>query len=563
MNPLRSIVWLLAALAAVASVHLFLSFKGGVDTKLLPRTRVLESALPVSRIAVSRGGTNAFVVAREEGWKIASPYVADVDERAVMKFLDALRTSEIEETYTLEELLRLGRRRGDFALEPARVSVDVTCGEKTHRICFGDTTPNGAGVYASVEGENAVYVLPASVWTAVDATATDFRRRDLVLVGRESVTAFDVKRGATGSFMSFVRDGESWRLSDAGSHSALSGKAARLLDEILTASAADFVWPRGVPGEEPALTTALLAGYGLDPESSVTLTFKCVDGRDRQVCFGKEAKEGFVYALVQDARAVVTVRDALKDAVPARVDDVTDTRLFPVEATAVSRVSVTDGGVTYLLARGEDGGWLLDAPVSAATDSRTVARLLERLTSLTTADLSEKGVTVSLSTNRPPVTVARRAALGPLRLEDLRSREILRVDPSRLRRLVATDTVGGAFASVVYDRDRRTWNVESSSEKGVVSAEAVEALAASLSPLRAEWIVTLKVSSSDLRNYGLETPRLTLAVDMDRDDDVRRNILVGDEAQGGWFATLGANDAVFVLPSRTVDRFRAKLVSNE
>jgi hypothetical protein len=91
----------------------------------------------------------------------------------------------------------------------------------------------------------------------------------------------------------------------------------------------------------------------------------------------------------------------------------------------------------------------------------------------------------------------------------------------------------------------------------------VEALAASLSPLRAEWIVTLKVSSSDLRNYGLETPRLTLAVDMDRDDDVRRNILVGDEAQGGWFATLGANDAVFVLPSRTVDRFRAKLVSNE
>jgi hypothetical protein len=172
-------------------------------------------------------------------------------------------------------------------------------------------------------------------------------------------------------------------------------------------------------------------------------------------------------------------------------------------------------------------------------------------------------VTGSLSTNRPPGAVARRAALGPRRLEDLRSREILRVDPSRLRRLVATDTAGGAFASVVYDRDRRTWNVESSSEKGVVSAEAVEALAASLSPLRAEWIVTLKVSSSDLRNYGLETPRLTLAVDMDRDDDVRRNILVGDEAQGGWFATLGANDAVFVLPSRTVDRFRAKLVSNE
>ena len=42
---------------------------------------------------------------------------------------------------------------------------------------------------------------------------------------------------------------------------------------------------------------------------------------------------------------------------------------------------------------------------------------------------------------------------------------------------------------------------------------------------------------------------------------MRRNILVGGEAQGGRYATLGAADAVFVISTDLVDRLAAPIVA--
>ena len=101
---------------------------------------------------------------------------------------------------------------------------------------------------------------------------------------------------------------------------------------------------------------------------------------------------------------------------------------------------------------------------------------------------------------------------------------------------------------MVYDRDRRAWNVESSPKKGTVDEKAVERVLKAVYPLRAERIVKLKVTAGDLSAYGLDNPRLTVAIDLAREDSTRRNILVGDRTNGGRFATVGASDAVFVLP---------------
>ena len=154
-----------------------------------------------------------------------------------------------------------------------------------------------------------------------------------------------------------------------------------------------------------------------------------------------------------------------------------------------------------------------------------------------------------------------RRALDGLRLENLRSREILKVDPTGVRRVVSTRD--GRATAVVFDRDRGVWNVEASETDGTVSAQAVGDLLAAINPLKAEWIVKLKVTAADLRAYGLEHPSLQLSIDLQKADSVRRNILVGDRAQGGWFATLGASDAVFVLSEATVRRLSTDLVAAE
>ena len=71
----------------------------------------------------------------------------------------------------------------------------------------------------------------------------------------------------------------------------------------------------------------------------------------------------------------------------------------------------------------------------------------------------------------------------------------------------------------------------------------------------------LKVMASELAFYGLEHPFLTLAVDLDRADAVRRNIFVGAPAVGGGrYATVGSSDAVFVISDADVTALTSPLV---
>ncbi len=557
----RSLLWLTAVLALTATAHVLLRYKGETRQSFVPRLHLLEPAAErATRLAVSRKGAPETVLSRARRWRMVAPYTAVADEKAVLRLLDALTTADIEATTGDQELLRLGRTREDFGLADPRVRLTVTDPDGETEVSFGSATPAGDGCYAAVSGVSAVYVVSTNVVAAVDLPPEGFRRRAVFPTGADAALAFDVKRG-TGSFMRFAREGELWLMVQPRRATASAARVKALLEGVMSASAVDFVWPTGAAEEPSAATAALLAGYGLDPESAVTVTVKCADGVDRQISFGKEAGAGHVYALVQNAGAVVTVPAALKDAAVADVADFTDTRLFPLDESAVSRLSVTDDGIRYLLARGEDGAWLMEAPVSAPTDPDGVSAFLGRICSLRLEDLATNGVTIAVTPGDKPVSVARAAALDGFRLAGLRSREIVRVDASAVRRLVVTDARASVPTAVVFDRDRRVWNVESSGRAGVASEAAVSGLLGALDPLRAEWIVKLKVTASDLRACGLDEPWLTVAIDYNKEDAVRRNVLVGGEAPGGGrYATLGATDAVFVLSDETVRRLSAPLV---
>ena len=560
MKNRRAIVWLLLAILLTGLVHLLLSCRGGVEAALLPRTALLDKpTLKATRVTVTRKGERPAVLEQGGSWRLTSPYATGIDESTLLRMLDLLRSSEIKSAYSEQELLRLGLVRESLGLDDPRVTVDVAGEGFETKISFGSLTPVGDEAYAAVAGEAAVYVVSSNLFAAVDLPPEGFRRRAIFPRGVETAQQIDVKRGS-GSFMRFARDGELWNLVQPTNATASATKVKGLLKELSAASAVGFVWPTGEAGEPAAATAGLLAGYGLDPENAVTVTVKCFDGEDRQVAFGNE-KDGLVCALVQNAEAIVRVDAKLKELAMAGYAGFLDTRIFPFEPESVTRLSVDDAGTTYLLAKGDDGQWLMDAPVAASTDPETVDALISRLCELRSESLAQTGLAIVLSSNATPVVVSRRAVLSGLRLEDLRSREILKLDPASVRRVVASH--GGKPTAVVYDRDRGVWNVESSEKAGTVSVRAVADVLAALNPLKAEWIVKLKVSAADLRTYGLERPERTIAIDLQKADSVRRNILIGDRAQGGWFATLGASDAVFVLSEETVRRLSADLVTDE
>lgn len=558
MSNRKSIFWFLLGVIALASVHVTLTYCGGVATRIVRRSTLVSPNAGFASILIERPGEPLTRLLKTSDWRLVEPYAGDVDDPVVLRLLDALSFVGVDDVLSDAELLKLGRTREDFRLNEPRLKLTLQGDDETECVSFGALTPSSNGVYAAVSGIDAVFVAPTGVLAAVDVPTDRFRSRSLFPVGGESVSAFDVKRG-TGSLLSFTRDGDLWRVGDS---PASAAKVKALLTGVLSAQAQSFVWPVGATNEAQSATASLLAVYELDPESAITVTMKCVDGVDRQLSFGGEAEDGRVYALVQNGSAIVTVDARLREL--ARQDPVmfTDARIFPYEASAVMSFSIADGDAGYVVARDAQGAWRLDSPVAASADAATAQALLDKILSLSSPDVRSDGLKVTVTTNSEPVIVARASLLGNRRLEDLRSKEILRIEPVVVKRLVRTPAGAGARpTSVVYGRERRAWNVESDGQSASVDEKGVQAVLSAVNPLVAVRIERLKVSADDLARYGLETPYLKVAVDQDREDAVRRNIIVGARTSGGRYATVGSADAVFVLAEETVRRLESPIVA--
>ena len=567
MNRGRTIIWMLLAIGALVGLRAILTARyGGRSARLVRESVLAASAERATGFIVTRAGEAPIVLEEEEGaWRICSPFVGAADEQVVQRMGDALAFREVEDALSDAELLRLGRGRGDFGLDVPRVTVAICAAGITNEVYFGEATPAGTSVYAAIEGTDLVYVVPTNIVATVDRSAADFRSRQIlpsrVFPDLAAVNAFDV-RTRTGAFVRLVRMGEKWKMVEPRNVVASAARVRTFLGKIFAAQAAGFVWPVGASNETTHSSVALLAGYGLDAENVMTITLRGVDGRDTSISFGKEAGPNLVYALVQGGEAIVTLAADVKDWTQQASAAFLDARLFPYEAREIAAFSLADGDATYLLSRSAKGVWQIDSPIVAEANQTVVESLLTKLLSMKATDLEVGGIRVSLSTNSEPVEVSREGVLANHRLADLRAKEICRVEAKDVTRFVVTKK-DEKPTSIVWDAERRVWNVEAARAAGVVDEHAIAALFEVLNPLKASSIVSIKVSAAMLGTYGLATPRVTLALDFAEKDALRRNLLIGNLSQDGYYATIGSSDAIFILPPETVERILAPLVSED
>ena len=560
MSNLKVILFLLVVVAGLVAANISVYFSGG-KVKVVERQTLVEVQGGVTRLSIARKGAPVTELVRPlREWRLVKPYAGSVDEHVVLKLIDALALTRVDDRITDSELLRMGRSRADFSLEEPilTVRIELESGE-VESIAFGAPTPSSDGVYASVDGESSVFVVPAGLLSAADISAEGFRRRSLFLSESTAVTSFNIKRGS-GSLLEFSRSGDGWKMREG---LAAKQKIDRFLAELTATKATSFVWPVGASNETEHATTSLLAGYGLDPDSAVTVTLKGVDGTDRQVSLGKEAGGGRVFALVQNGGAIVTVPSALRDVAVQDAVMFTDSRLFPVEARSVATFSLADGDVMYTLARNKDGQWGMETPIIAPVDQKAVEIVLSRVLALSPADVAESdSIAVAIATNTAALKVSRERVLGSIAFEDLRSKEMLRVDPALVKRIVRTPSGSNAKpVAVVFDRERRTWNLESGEDGMAADAKGVENVLAAINPLLAIRVAKMKLPASELETFGLDAPFLTVAIDTSASDSVRRNIIIGKRTKGGRFATIGASDAVFVISDQAVEQLSAEIVA--
>ena len=559
MRNLKSIVVLTVFLALLLAANLAVRY-GADEVNAADRRTLVEDMEGVSVLRIERKGSAPIELVRTDAqWRLRSPYSGSVDEQAVMRVLDVLLMTPISDVISDSALLKLGRTRADFSLADPSLRVVVSDGAgKGATIGFGCMTPLPGGVFASIDDMDSVFVVSSNVFAAVDVDAERFRRRSLFAVGSDAVASFLIKR-KTDAPLEFVRDDSEWKVRNV----AMSAQKVReFLSGITSAEAQGFVWPVGASNETEHASTALLVGYGLDPDAAVTVSLKCVDGEERRLSFGKLDDHGRAYALVHNGTAIVTVSAALKEMAEQDESIFADSRLFPFENRSVGSFSVSEKDVQYALIRGKSGGWMLESPVVAKADDAVADEVLARILSLSSSDIASagNGVSVSIGTNAEKSVVSRSGVFGNRSPEDFRSREILRIDPAHVRRIVRITGKGADTMAVVYDRERKAWNVEGGAADVRVEAKGIESVLSAINPLMASRIVKLKVPAADLDDYGLDVPFLTVAVDQDVDDSVRRNIIIGKKTKGGRFATIGSSDAVFVMSEAQAERLSAAIV---
>ena len=556
MSNMRSISWLLFVAVSSIAANFAISWYSS-PSRTIGRAGSIEPSFVPKRVVIERPGVPDTVLEDDGGWRLVAPYQGRVDVQTVMKLVDSLVFAKVEDAISQAELLKLGRTLSDFGLESPAFSVVLGDGKELVRMSFGCLTSSSNGVYAVIGDSSDVLVLPASVRSASDLHAEAFRERDIFAFGPESVSSFVLKR-ADGGSLEFARDGAGWRMGDS---VASSAKVLEVLSRAAGLKAVDFVWPVGASNEATTVSAPLLAGFGLDPETAVTLVFRCTDGAESTVSLGNGTADRKVYALVHGGREIVTVDAALKDLSAQDAIRFTDARLFPFSEANVTMFSLADGDAACVLARTTDGAWRMDSPVVAPADAETVHALVARMLTLTAADIVAAGVKVSVNTNTTSAVVPASSLLGAGGFASLRSREVLNIDPAVVKRIVsATSGTTQTRTSVVYSRERRTWDVENGDEAGEIDEKAVKELLQAINPLRAERVVALRATSADLAKYGLENPSYVVSVDQEQEGSVRRNILVGARSGTGRYATVGSSDAIFLLSGKTVSSLVSPLV---
>jgi hypothetical protein len=544
MNSTRSILLFLAGIALLIVTHFIIDLsdhgKRPVNHRNTLTTIDIEN---VTQITIARCGEAPTRLKRiDYGWRIVSPFSAAADEKAVKKLLDALRYTSILETMSEKELISIGGDRSDFSLSPPITAVTLSDGEKEETISINAPTPTADGVFAEVSNVEAVFTIPHTILAASDIPAEGFRRRSLFSADPSAIVSFSIRRGK-GAAITFTNGENGW-----GTENAIvsSAKVKTFLSNLTSAEAKEFVWPIGATNEAQSASEALLAAYDLDPESALTVTLKDAAGFESQVSFGKAAGEGLAYARVQNGTAVVTIPAALKESLIDGPSAFGDSRLFQIDMRDITAFTISDGAISHALTRTADSIWVLESPIAANADKTVVEQILAHILALTSADLDDNGVSVSLTPGTKRFSVSRASVLGKARFEDLRSLEALRIDPTLVRRIVRTTLEN--TSSAVYIRDRRTWVVESPLNDSTIDNDAIQSILAAINPLSAEKIEKLKASEADMATYGLDNPALTISFDQDREDTLRRNLIIGEKSPaGGRYATVGSSDAVFII----------------
>jgi hypothetical protein len=384
MRGLRSFVVLLVVLVGLGAYLYFVESKrpaDGADTKEKAFT---VDASKIGEITItSESGDKTTIRKNGTEWQIVEPITAKPDSSEVSGLTTNLASLDIQRVID-ENPSDIGQ----YQLDKPRLEVAFKADGKEHRLRIGRKTPPGSDLYARIDDQKRVVLIPSFLDTTFNRTTFDLRDKAVLAVNRDEVGSVAVKT-PSGS-MQLEKGAGEWKMLEPvaarADFSAVEGLVSRLTTLQMKSIASE--------------NDSDLAKYGLDsPAATVTIG----SGSSKAtLAVGKAAGEGAVFARDESKPLIVTIDAALLDELKKPASDYRQKDLFDARAFNATKVDVAYKGSTTTFEKttkkGSDGEetttWKQVAPAAKDADRTKVEDLISAATqarALEFADSAPKG----------------------------------------------------------------------------------------------------------------------------------------------------------------------------
>jgi hypothetical protein len=321
------------------------------DAEPLVSDYVHLTAGDVTRVEVKREKGPFTLVRSGSDWTFQAPAAFDADDEAVKTWLEGF----LEKANVSRKVEGKPQGLDQYGLDKPAVEVVLTRrGGETRTLQVGKEYPvpgvTGAGYYARESRDGRLFLLASTQATDLrDKKSDDLREKDLLaLKDTKDVRKVVLQRPA--GAVELERRGEKWELVQPFRAPAENIQDTFLAD-LKNAAAESFV-------ENNA---ADLAKYGL---AAPRLTVRVTDGKGQHgLLFGKEGKDGKVYASREGGKEVVLVTKSTFDNLNKTAGDLREKRLVTLDREKITNLELQNAhGSVKLRKVGENQWEFADAP---------------------------------------------------------------------------------------------------------------------------------------------------------------------------------------------------------
>jgi len=311
---------------------------------------------------------------KADGWEITKPLNTPADTSSVQGIVDGLAeaSSSQSEPGTPDRLKAYG-------LDPGSIAIDFTTKKGVqHKVLLGNKDFTGDDVYAVVDSQQKVTLLPNSLLTSADKTAGDIRDKSILHVDTDQAASAELKNPSGDIVMKKTSSG--WSMTKPDTAAADSDAVSSLLSAVSTGKFAS------VASETPNN----LGKYGLS-DPAITLTVTNDIGKSSTLIVG--SKKGDDYYARDTSRPTIFEIDAdLYKKLTQTPGELLDKEPLHVDESDINEIQIQGSNGNIVADRKSSGSeeWVMTAPAAQKGKSASAWKVFSAISELRADEVIEK-----------------------------------------------------------------------------------------------------------------------------------------------------------------------------